>query len=218
MKKLLLLLLLIVLPKSVFAENCSVEDETLLKIKVNSVSLKYEHPGNNIFDLVFENLEDGYYIEELSKEIILRKGVLDKAVGYVGGDNYNFNYFGDENSMCPGVLLRVQSVPIPKYNSFSEESECEEYPNFDLCDKWYPGEINQSSFKSQLESYIIKQNRIELEPEIVIENEESFFDIIMDKIARFFIPKNLLIIFGTIFLSGIIWLIIILKRKKSNRI
>jgi len=215
----LLILTIAFLPLPVFAE-CTKEAENILKVKANSTSITYEHPGDNIFNIVFGDLAEGYYIEEFDHEIVLDYETENTAYSYTGGMTYTFYYYGSKTSECPETLLRVQNVSIPRYNVYSERAECEEYPDFDLCDKWYPGDLTDSSFETQLEYYQIKLANDVVEEEVV--EEPTFFEKVKEKINNFIdkyvTNKNLSLLgFGLIIILGI-YLMLRAKKRKKNRI
>ena len=216
MKKLLIALLTFI-PVTVFAE-CTTVDEIDLRAKVNSVTIKYEHPGDNIFNIIFNGLETDFYAEEISKEMVIKKNENEKASGYEGGDSYIVSYYGAEDSACPNILLRVQTIIIPRYNSLSEKEECETYPEFSLCDKWYPAEVSDIGFYEQLNNYKIKIKNDEIEEANKVVEEESWFLKIFNKIAAFFTKEILYAILAAAVLALGIWLSVFLKRKKANRI
>ena len=110
-----------------------------------------------------------------------------------------------------GIHLRTVSVKIPKYNKYSEREECIgiDTEELDVCDKWYPYELNESTFQYKINKYIEKQQE---KQEQQIEKEKTK---VMDTIIEFLKNYYIYIIMGIVTIVLITLLIVVRKKRYS---
>ncbi len=160
---------------SVFAANlCTKEKYNDLKEKAAEIEikweLKYDDENNFYFETVVSNIDEnlilffgGIYYEP-------ENGSIEVLTPLEGGNTYQFKFYGGYNHPCVEEYVYTKNLTIPKYNKYSELEACSEYSEWDLCDKWYSGEIeNINDFYNKLEEYKQKINA----GEIVLERENN---------------------------------------------
>lgn len=179
MKKVYILFIFILLitcnTDSVFAANlCTKEKYNDLKEKAAEIEikweLKYDDENNFYFETVVSNIDEnlilffgGIYYEP-------ENGSIEVLTPLEGGNTYQFKFYGGYNHPCVEEYVYTKNLTIPKYNKYSELEACSEYSEWDLCDKWYSGEIeNINDFYNKLEEYKQKINA----GEIVLERENN---------------------------------------------
>lgn len=174
MKKILLFSYVILLGiltfsfQNVFAANiCTSTKYNDLKKKASEIKakweLKFDVSNNAYFDISFENVDEnlmlsfmGIYYEPKDGKIVLENS-LD------GGTTYKFNFYGGYNHSCVEEYVYTLSLKVPKYNKYSEMEECKENSEWELCDKWYAGEINdENDFRNKLEEYLKSDEKKEV--------------------------------------------------------
>lgn len=105
-------------------------------------------------------------------------------------------------------FLKAINVSIPKYNYYSERTECKGITDLDVCDKWYEYELNESIFQKKIQDYKeekkLENNEIKKESKISI-----FFNNIFE-----FLKNYYLYIIGSIVLIVSITIYIVIRKKK----
>lgn len=154
MKKYIKILILLILfyPSVISAKECTKEETNKFNKLVNKIEINYDHNKDNMFTIKMSNI---------SKEIIVvdkdgkqfTKNSLEQTL-YEGGKTYTFKVLPVYYD-CELSLSFNKTITIPKYNIYSEKSECkkEKYKDFDLCDKYYQGKINDKIFETELKKY-----------------------------------------------------------------
>jgi hypothetical protein len=217
-KYLLLLILLIIIPKPVFAATCNTAELNKLKVSAISSEVSYNYIDNNKFEIIFDNLNSDFYIEDMKSgvKVAYSKDVTTKILkNFIGGRAYSFNFFGATKSKCPHVLLRVQYLTLPKFNPYSLREECKGVEEFELCNKWYPGTFTEKEFTERVAAYKIEKEKEEDNPD---DNDnppqEEVKKTLWDNIMDYLNQEYVLALVGVAVL-GII-LIIILKIFKRR--
>ncbi len=133
---------------------------------------------------------------------------------YEGGENVKFYLYGGYDTDCVEEFLYSKELSIPKYNMYSERDECLGYEEFDLCNKWYQGDIlNDEYFLEKLEEYKESIKPVE-EPEEKVEEKT-----LLQQVIDFYIENIIFTLPVTIILvSGIIFLIIRSIRRRKERV
>ena len=130
-----------------------------------------------------------------------------------GGETITFSVYGGYDTPCVEEFLYSKKVKIPKYNIYSEEEECFEYDEFELCNKWYQGQIpSRAYFLEKLDEYI--QANKPKEPEKEPEDTRSVFE----KAIDLYLDNLIIAIPITVVVVGLILFIVIRKiiRKKQR--
>lgn len=164
-KKLLILLLAVIFLGTTEQVNaarvvCTKSRLSQLKTLAYQVTANYElHTpdfGEGYFTITLSNLSPGIigeygpeeYRYEEGKDFYLMQGAFE------GGQTISISFYVDEDMPCVGEFLFEKKVTLPKYNVYSSMSECIEYEEFPLCNKWYQGKIESiDDFKMQLIEY-----------------------------------------------------------------
>lgn len=117
--------------------------------------------------------------------------------------DYKFDIY---SNTCDSSSLRTIEYRVPKYNMYSEEPICQEYPNSTLCQDFITVDINMSNrdFNDEVKKSQSISNNIGEEVEEKRENTNFF----KDNIIYFIIAFGIIIVGGTTF-------IIINKRRKQ---
>lgn len=133
---------------------------------------------------------------------------------FKGGETIKFSLYGGYDTDCVEEYLYSKSLKIPKYNTYSELDECFEYEEFELCNKWYQGNIpSEAYFMQKLEEY--KESIKPVEEEKKVEEEKSLFE----QVINFYVDNIIFTLPLTILVIGIIIFIIVRKEiRKKNRV
>ena len=176
MKKsiLFILFLLIILTSSenIYAANglCTKSAMTKIKSKTSDITASW--------DLNFDENHQAYFtakLENVDKDLILifnesnylpKDGVINIREYLIGGEIYEFKIYGGYDTDCVEEYVTTKKLKIPKYNIYSERKECIEYPSWELCDKFYEGDLNDEIFYNKLNEYIKKNKEVEKKEEI----------------------------------------------------
>lgn len=215
LKYILFLIALIIIPKHVYADNCTNEELNKLKVSAISSTINYNHLGDNNYEIIITNLDGSFYVEDINtnQKITKTNDVTTQTLtGYTGGNSYTFNFFGAEGSSCPHVLLRVQHLSVPKFNPYSKREECTTHQDFDLCSKWYPGTITDEQFITKYNEYLAdkeNQNKPVDNNNKPVEEKTNIWDKVMDYLNN----QYVFILAGVAVLSIIGIIIIKIKRR-----
>lgn len=167
-------LIIFLFPVDVHAELCTKDYYSKLKEKAAKVSIKWnlvEDDDKKSIEVVISNMDkdlmliygDSVYEYNDGEDIVLINGIS-------GGREYQFKFYGAYYTACTEEFVYTNSISIPKYNIYSELDECKEYSNWELCDKWYQGEIkDKGEFFEKLNEYKEKINS----GEIKVEDEKN---------------------------------------------
>ena len=188
---------------SVFAANiCTKEKYNDLKKKAVKIemnwTLEYDNDDNFYFQINANNVDenlmlffDGIYYEP-------KNGSIDVLTPLEGGNTYQFKFYGGYDHPCVEEYVYTKNLTVPKYNKYSELEVCSEYSEWDLCDKWYSGEIeNINDFYNKLEEY---KKKIDTN-EIILKKEND----------------NLYYVFGLVIIIVLVILFFIIYKKKKKR-
>lgn len=152
----------IVLPFKAEAIECSIEQINRFKKWANNVELKYSYMeegleylnedeeievARNMFSITANNLIPGLILmDETHFNIFAYDSSLPNSSsiaheGYRGGEKYSFAFYINMPGPCHEKLIMKKTIEIPKYNFYSENDLCKGVEEFQLCQKWYQGNI-----------------------------------------------------------------------------
>ena len=146
--------------KNVYAEGlCTNSKYDDLKSKANKIKASWELNFDNekqpYFTVKLENVDENLILTFNNHNYIPDDGVINVEEYLMGGGIYDFKIYGGYQTDCVEEYVYTKKVRIPKYNRYSEMKECKEYPEWELCDKWYSGEIeSEEDFRNQLNTYL----------------------------------------------------------------
>lgn len=217
-KYILFLILLIIIPTNIYAAECTTSELNNLKISAISSQVTYNYIDDNKFEIIFTNLANTFYIEDINSRVKITSNddSTNKILtDYVGGNNYTFNFYGSESSNCPHVLLRVQHLTLPKFNPYSQREECKGNEGFELCSKWYLGNIKEDEFNERLDAYIkAKENKKnESNNPNNNQNDKEIKETLWDKVMDYLNTKYVFVLV-IIALLGIVGIILLKLFKR----
>lgn len=198
-------LTLLLFPIGAHAELCTKDYYNTLKEKASKVNVEWnlvEDDDKRSIEVVISNMDkdlmliyaDSVYEYNDGNDIVLVNGIS-------GGKEYQFKFYGAYYTPCTEEYVYTKNILIPKYNIYSELEECKEYSKWELCDKWYQGEIkDKGDFYEKLNEYKEKINS----GEIKIEDEKDSHNSLI-----------ILLVSGGIIIIIAICLTIKYKRKKK---
>lgn len=177
---------------------------------------------------IFYSYNDAYYVD--GNKIngtykIELKNMQDKMYAQILGMDTKFGYEEDNLVIIEGVESGIQNLAIyyepcnerlkiiklnlPKYNKYSDREECIGISavELDVCDKWYPYELNESTFHYKLTEFHKKQ---QLKEEVQKDENKE-----LKSIINFWENYNIYIILGIIVVISL-FILIVIKRKKYS--
>lgn len=178
------------------AETCDKQDIERLKQIANNITYTYEYIGDKynyqLYNVTFYNLTDEIYIRQGNFNYFENDLTIDTESGNNKFEVYAYNCFEKRVSTI--------NINLPKFNEYSQSSECEEIgkDNLDICYEWYQGNLTYDQFINEIDNYNQKHN-----------NDKDIIKILKD--------NYLYVIAGGVILLIIIILLII-HRKKKNRL
>lgn len=207
-------------------ELCSKKEKSKLRTKAYSVTLGYTFHNE---DELFEKGEQPYFEILISN---IPEGIEVKAGGYtlvhdktritysikelaINGLTFEAKVYSAKNNTCGGELFATKKINLPKYNPYSRRDECIEYEEFEMCNMWYKGTIeNEGEFNKALNEYI--ESLKPKEEEVQKENKNIF-----EKIIDFYLNNKIVTVPLTVIAVlgiGYVVVIKIIKRKKRVKI
>jgi hypothetical protein len=144
---------------------CTKTEKNNLKNKAYKTNLSYifvtTEKGDHYFQIVIDNIPEGIEVRmggsTLGKGSEKKKIVIDQY--HSSGEEIVIDFYSEYGEACVGQKLYTKRLTLPKYNSYSEREECIEYEEFELCNKWYKGNIpDDEYFITKLNDYIYHRN------------------------------------------------------------
>ena len=222
MKKALLIILLTIIflgniqPVDAARVVCTKSRFNQFKTKALQTTVNYEfhkNPGEiYYFTITLSNLQPGVVAKFGFDEIKYEEGkdVYNTTTQLDGGTTYEVEFYVDEKNPCAGEYLYSKKITIPKYNPYSEMSECIEYEEFPLCNMWYQKDIESMNyFQLELDKYI--ESIKEKPPEKLDEEKED----LIDKLISFY--KNNIIITGPLTALAVAGVGYYILKKYNNK-
>ena len=216
------LLLFLSLSKVNAQQLCTSSNYSKVKKEAYNVNYTYEMERSSDNEVYFQ-----VRVMNLKKSIML---IYDETVyeysntgdtfllpkKFEGGETVEFKIYGSYDSPCTEELMYSKKLKIPKYNIYSEEEECFEYEEFELCNKWYQGTIpNKAYFTEKLEEY--KKSITKEEPV----KEEKDNHSLINKIIDFYVDNIIITGSITILIIGIVFYFVIrsiIRKRKRVKI
>lgn len=219
MKKIIIVILITIflVPINIYAMPlCTSKIFSELKNKAYKVTFekefKKDENGDAYFEITATNLPEEleiYYAGTTYKKNTDNE-VITINHHFNPGETYTFEINVSYGYTCVGETAYKRKVTLPKYNIYSENSACIEYEEFELCNKWYKGDIPDINyFVNKLEEY-----KKSLNPEEEIKEEKKIFE----KIIDFYIDNMIYTIPITIVVvGGITYFVVTSISKKKKR-
>lgn len=206
---------------NVQADTCSTKELNNLKQLASNIKISYElyddtYNSEHVyyFNVLIANLNEKIYIRAYNGSTEEYNGSSEVKFNLLReGRSYSFYIYASSKSPCKDILLLTKKVNIPYYNDYSQKEECGNFPDFELCQKYYGGIIESDDhFYKQLEQY--KKSLTEKTDNII--EKTNIFQFVVG-----FYVENLIITLPTtlLILTIIVFLVIkIIKNKRKIKI
>ncbi len=189
---------------------CSSKALSEQKNKANKLSfnyqLKYDEFDVHYYEVTVTNLSPGIEFDYggITYHYDEGKTVYKLIPRFVGGNTLEFEIFSSYDFPCVGEKLGTKKITIPKYNIYSEYSECIEYEEFPMCHVHYEKEIKHPKyFYESLENY--KKSLLAKETEKPEEKSDlNFWNILILLYLNnlfFSIPLTIIFVFIVVYYS-----------------
>lgn len=214
MKKVLLFIILLLIPKTVDAYYCNYNlyNSTLKKAQNVNIMTSYEIVGDiAAFNIRIYNLQPyqyiidekngiTYYYNEAVDGILTIHNVTQPMV-------YKFGVYSTEN-YCDTNALATLYVEIPTYNKYYKDTICKGIESYKLCQKWSSINMTYDEFKKNVNDY--KEN-LNSKQEIINEHKNIY-----ETILEFYLQYYYLILPIIVVIGGVLILIIKKRENKFN--
>lgn len=198
--KIIIILLLLVLPVSTHAKECTNKEITDLKRVASNINYSYEYYLNNnemFFDITITNIYNNIYVIDTENNKSYSNSEV-KISKKESGQTLKFNVY----SKTCNELLSSKTILLPAYNKFYERIECEDISEFKYCSKWGNYKITDKEFLTKVDEYK-QQHFASVDEDVIVYKTE---------IAGFYVFVGL-----SLFILLII-LIFIIRGKKAKDI
>lgn len=226
---LIFLVMIVVYPYKVHAEECSQTELNKLKAYANATEIKYyytkeyiQYEGkiedldvHNLFNISINNLSNNIfamlnntntvyaYNDLLEVQNTITKGP------FLGGTKYVFNFYSNINDACNAKLLITKSITLPSFNHYSLDPLCKGIENYRLCNMWNVSNITMEEFVKKVTEYKNSLKDDDSNQNLLPQNK---WDVMMD-----WLINNYNIILISIIVIGISIIVIIkINEKRKN--
>lgn len=221
MKKILILIILLILPITVYGyyevtdPNCTVDVKTSLRESTSDIVYIIEKYKENIivyYKISMQEIPENIKITDETTNITY--GTDSTIYRIVPGSTKILRIYANTNSPCNGYNVYTKIITIPYYNIYSGSILCNGNEEYYLCKENINTDITESEFETLINKYILEketEEEKEEDPEII--EEESIFRIILK-----FIYANYIYILISVIVLGTLGIIItlIVKKKRNN--
>lgn len=196
-------------PLKIDAAICTKSIYAELKEKAADIKmewkLKFDEKDNHYFEVKASNVDKDLMLIFGGNVYEPIDGNITISIPLEGGKNYQFKFYGAYYHPCVEEYVYTKNLDIPKYNIYSKLDECKKYSDWELCDEWYQGEIEDTEdFYEKLEEYKKKIESGEIVPKS--KKEEKKITLII-----------LIVIILISIISFLLYKVITKKRKKGNK-
>lgn len=220
------------LPYYVNAQECSSIELNKLRAYANVTEIKYYHIKNytkgqdildfegtdsyNVFNISINNLTENIIVVVQNNAVTYSFNSFSKTPNtvikgpFLGGTNYQFNYYANTNDTCNTMLLLTKSLKLPSFNHYSLDPLCEEINDYYLCDRWYTTNLSRSDFEKKVTAYKTSLINKSSQEKLPLKNN---WDVLIDWIINNY---NTLLV--SIIIVGITFIIIIKINEKRKSI
>lgn len=174
------------------------------------------------FQVNILNLTENVYIEitnnvDSTKDTYQYSNATDGNVSFTREDigtliTYTIKVYASANTGCEGSLLKTLYVSLPRYNSFSTYSICENMPDHDMCQKYVNfEEMSFSDFETEMKEEVEKIQKEEAKKN---EHDAKWYVQVLSFVKE---HKVAFIIggAGVLVASGTVAFVIIKRRRRS---
>ena len=206
--------------------TCTTQEKNNLIQLAYNVKFDYElsddqasGEGKRYYKITISNLTKDVYVAYdvgiyTYDEKSTTPGVVTIGSLFSSNETYYFKMYASGETKCSGQFLTTKMLRLPVYNIYSEKEACKKYPNFNLCDKNYAGNITDEQFNKELKNY--KDSLVVGEEEKQTKKEMS----IVKKIITLYTENLKISLPMTALLILVIVILIrkIIKRQKRTKI
>ncbi len=224
--------------KNVYAK-CTYADKAALNKEVGNVKVRYEaakeavmpegwgcdgeeecQPYRHYININVLNLSENFYVD--IKNSVTKKSqkyyysqVPEDGILKIEWDDvtqintFTITVYASDKTSCPDTKLKVTHVTTPRRNEFSENSICEEVPNYYLCREYvtYENDPTFAEFQTAVEKEIEKQRE-----ENKKKKEKGFFEKLLEFIGKY---KIAIIVVAVVIMAVVTGIVIIVRKKKE---
>lgn len=206
--KLILLIILLMIPASCKAYDCTYKEQARLRKLASNVQTTYayvENDNNVTFNVTLSNLNNDLYVYDISRGKTYYYGGESEITlyDYAPGENIKYRIYTTKTD-CASTYLNIKYVNLPYYNSYYNNPLCLN-KKYSICNKWTKVTLTE-------EEFVKKINELDKESEETEKDSEKIENTILDYIISFIYEYYIFIL---VILVGI-FLIIELKRRKKN--
>lgn len=206
----LLLFLIVVSPKKIYAYYCSDDEMIRLQKLAQNVKISYIYnEQNNKFTIIITNLKKDLKIKYLNYGKIYS---TDKEISIENSSSGKHSFMIYSNVDCSKEYIMTKYIDIPYYNFYYKSSYCEKIENYIYCSKWLNKNINITELIEKTTEYKKEINNKKQE-EIKKNKQDNTLYNIFYKIKDIYIEKYYIILPVII---SVLCLIIYIKNKKND--
>ena len=182
--------------------ECDQQRLTDLSRIASNVKLSSNYNGE-AFIITMSNLTSDLYTVDIYGDSFY--GGEDKQFEFYS-DSVAFNIYSNDPN-CPGLLLTSKTITLPTFNIYSENAECEKYPDFKYCNKWGNYAITDEQFESALNSYKSMINSK------VTSGDDNYF---LFQYVLTTVKDNVVLLFVVIIIIIILFVYLIFRKKRKK--
>ena len=215
MKKIWLLILMLILPVTVFARantKCDYSLVSKLKKYASNVNIIYDYKIDNndaLFTVTINNIvPDIYILDEVSGKTYTYESTNngELVIPNIKGIKKLKYKILSRNGGCADELLLTHYITLPVYNKYSADPLCEGLENYKLCYTFLDTDITYDEFKEKIEAYK-NPKKAEVPEEKTKINKKSDWDKFLDFMVKY----------GVYIVAAIAILITIISVRRSRK-
>ena len=222
----LYILTITIYTKTEAKQTCTTQERNNLIQLAHNVKIDYElsddrssAEGKRYYKITVSNITEGVYITHGLEKYMF--DLEDDNPGIIVLDGlfrpngiYYLDVYASNKTNCSGEFLLRKTARVPSYNIYTEKKECQQYPDFRLCNKSYQGSITDSEFNQELNRYI---NKLNSKAEKIEKKEQKTM---LENIIAFYVEKREVTIPITVTLFIIIGIFVsrMIKKQKQTKI
>ena len=195
MKKLSFLLIVFLFSTTTIKAECTYKEIKELNALASYIYTDYKYnEQSGLFNLTYYNLTDRMVIRY--KDVINPSNgevtITDLAQGTTVTSTVELKY----EDACYGEELRTITTNIPYVNTFYGRSECLDHMDLNICSsRFLDYKLTENTFQSLItKSMEFRKEEKEIEEEITVQEEKTFFDKALDIVKEYYIPVILVLV------------------------
>ena len=223
-KKIIVLVLFIVFPYTVYAD-CESDFKNVEKDF--KVSYKYNRDTDD-FDITFVNPNHemytfAYHDQNEIKKFEIKQSGYEETLILKGLKETEYEYaFVAKYAGCAYKTVTTGKLELKKYNPYSDSELCKGNEEFVLCQRDYDKAIDEESFKSRLETYMKGKNEKETANDVINrqenqDNKQSKSNLIKDILDYLKDHIAVAIIILVFIIALVITIILLVKKSLKSR-